>query len=195
MDRELLTLIVVVAVPAVLLATVSALVLVGVVVVLMRRRSAGDADAVELWARGAYGLWTGGEDSAGWDEHEAREALSAWHGATDRDSLLAAIDRLCAGNDANPAWDGVRAVDALRLGVAGGYLSDDQCWDEVRRVAPWLRRAYGSWDALAAAFEVGMHAWQEEHGVIDDTQRSRVRRHLPILRREVWSRIGYGAPL
>jgi len=39
-------------------------------------------EAVERWARGAYGLWTGGEDCATWTQDRAQNALKNWYGAT-----------------------------------------------------------------------------------------------------------------
>ncbi|MEQ1502066.1 MAG: DUF1266 domain-containing protein [Myxococcota bacterium] len=151
--------------------------------------------AVERWAAGAYGLWTGGEDCATWAADRARESLASWYGATDPAALAGTIDALVAGQTGNVAWDQVRALDLLRIGVAAGYLTSDQCWAQVRSIAAALRAAYPSWEALGTGFEAGMHAWQDSRDIVDPSQRGRVQRNLPALRTGVWPAIPYGAPL
>jgi hypothetical protein len=151
--------------------------------------------AVRLWARGAYGLWTGGEDCASWDPDRAQQALSSWYGADDPQGLLATIASLRAGPTGNPAWDQVRVIDLTRIGLAAGYLSVPQADDEVRHIAASLRGLYPSWEALAQGFEAGMHAWQDSRGVTDEPSRARVQENLPALREGVWPQIPYATSL
>jgi hypothetical protein len=151
--------------------------------------------AVELWAAGAYGLWTGGEDCAGWPQDRARESLSSWYGANDAEGLESTVDGLMSGATGNPAWDQVRAVDLLRIGLAAGYLTPARAAERVREAAASLRATYPSWEALGQGFEAGMHAWQDSRGITDEGARGRVQRNLPGLRSGAWARIRYDAAL
>jgi hypothetical protein len=165
-----------------------------------RRRATAWAAAMapppwELWAAGAWGLWSGAEDSAGWDRQRAVDALNAWYGAADAAGLRATIDGLMAGQTGNAAWDQARAVDLVRIGQAAGYLTPDDAAGIVRRIAADLRRRYTSWEALAAGFEAGMHAWQDGRGITDEAARGRVQRNLPHLRAVAWPGSAWGAAL
>lgn len=151
--------------------------------------------AVERWAAGAWGLWSGAEDSAAWDGERARQSLQAWYGAGDADALKRVIDGLVAGQTGNAAWDQVRAIDLVRIGVAAGYLSPEECWSVVRQIASSLRGSYGSWEELGAAFEAGMNAWQDSRGITNEGERARVRRNLPHLRSVVWPAVAWAAVL
>ncbi len=166
---------------------------------LVRRRVASAAaaampPAVQLWTLGAIGLWTGGEDSATWAPERARSSLSSWYGVTDADGLAEIVATLSEGEQTgNLAWDAVRGLDLLRIGVAAGYLAPDECWAQVRELAPPLREKYRSWEALAAAFEEGMNTWQRSRGVTDPSELGRVQRHLPVLRASFWPLVAWDA--
>lgn len=151
--------------------------------------------AVEWWAAGAYGLWTGGEDCATWTRERARTSLESWYGATDAAGLDRTIDGLMAGATGNQAWDQVRAIDLLRIGIAAGYVTREECADRVRTMAAQLRASYPSWEALGTAFEAGMHAWQDSRGVTDPAARGRVKHALPTMRSDVWPKIRYDGAL
>lgn len=150
---------------------------------------------VDFWAQGAYGLWTGGEDSGQWDEGRARSSLESWYGATGRASFDRVIDDLREGTTGNPSWDLCRALDLLRIGVAAGYISVEECQARTRAVAKVLRDHYDSWEDLATAFEQGMYAWQDGRGITDVEARGRVQRNLPTLRSYLWPRIAWDARL
>jgi hypothetical protein len=196
-----------VGVPA--LVVVAVLGLVGLVVLsgmvrwwlAMRRVQAAMAPpplppAVERWAAGAYGMWTGGEDCATWDPERARQSLQSWYGATDAASLGRTIDGLATGNaTGNAAWDQVRAVDLVRIGMAAGYLSREQGQQRIRSLAKALRARHGSWEETCSAFEAGMHEWQDSRGITDEAARGRVQRNLPQLRAAIWPQIPYDAAL
>ena len=172
-----------------------AVVLLGVVVALVTI-AAGKRKvrALRDWVRGAYALWTGGEDSGTWDQARASQSLNDWYGATGPGAFWQVIAELRGGGQTgNQAWDDVRALDLLRIGRAAQYIDDDACWTEAGKIARELRRRYRSWDELAAGFEQGMNAWQRRRGVTDPAQLGRVQRHLPALRQELWPRVRYDA--
>jgi hypothetical protein len=162
----------------------------------MRRFAAATAvPPVDLWAHGAYGLWTGMEDSATWTRERARDSLASWYGARDGAALGAVLDGLGAGQTGNAAWDQVRAVDLVRIGIAAGYLDGEAARKRVRGIATALRKAYPSWEALGSAFEQGMREWQDSRGITDPAETGRVQRNLPPLREVVWPRIAWSAKL
>lgn len=184
--------------PAVLIPVVGgAVVLLGVVIALVtigagKRR----ARALRNWTRGAYSLWTGGEDSGTWDQARASQSLTSWYGASGPGKFWEVIAELKDGNQTGSlAWDEVRALDLLRIGRAAQYIDDDACWTEAGKIARSLRRRYKSWDELAAGFEQGMNAWQRRSGVTDPGQLGRVQKNLPALRKDIWPQVRYDAEL
>jgi hypothetical protein len=58
-----------------------------------------------------------------------------------------------------------------------------------------LQAKYRSWKELAAAFETGMNAWQDQRGITDPNERGRVQRNLPKVEREFWPKIAFNASL
>jgi hypothetical protein len=158
------------------------------------RRRAREGRTVQ-WAYGAYGLWTGGEDSGQWNRDRGVSSLRDWYGVEDSAAFWAQIKELEQGQTGNPSWDQVRALDLLRIGVAAGYITDDECWDAVRRIATSLRGTYRSWEELARAFETGMLEWHDRRGVTDEQQRGRVQRNLPTLRQYTWPNIPWDAAI
>jgi hypothetical protein len=160
-------------------------------VVLGRRR----AEALVAWTRGAYALWTGGEDSATWNRDRAAKSLDAWYGAKSSGGLWGVIEDLRRGQTGNRAWDLVRALDLLRIGMAAGYVDQDAFSESASKIASDLRANYSGWENLAQGFEAGMHAWQRGRNVQNPDELGRVQRHLPRLRGEIWPRIQWGASL
>jgi hypothetical protein len=141
------------------------------------------------WAHGAYGLWSGAEDSGTWPSDRAQQSLQSWYGITDRPTLMRQVETLKAASAPAAAWDMCRAVDLLRIGFAAGYLDADDCWEHVRQIAQLLQQHYKSWEELGTAFERGMHDWQDQRR----HERARVQRNLPVLRADVWPKVAFTA--
>ena len=147
------------------------------------------------WIRGAYSIWTGGDDSASWPVDRAKQSLADWYGAQNVGGFWNVMKDLRAGTTGNLAWDRVRALDILRIGMAATYIAADQCQTEGSKIGQELQAKYGSWDELAHAFEAGMHAWQRQSGTTDPNELGRVQRNLPILRQKIWPGVAWGSPL
>lgn len=182
--------------PAILIPIAGgAVVLLGVIIAFItigagKRKAA----ALRRWTRGAYSLWTGGEDSGTWDQGRASQSLTSWYGASGPGKFWEVIAELKGGNQTgNLAWDEVRALDLLRIGRAAQYIDDDACWTEAGKIGRSLRRRYQSWDELATGFEQGMNAWQRRSGVTDPNQLGRVQKNLPALRKDIWPQVRYDA--
>ncbi len=173
-----------------------AVVLIGIVIAIVTMTiSKKKKERIPKWARGAYGLWTGGDDSGAWARERAVSSLSSWYGATHVGAFRAVITDLKSGTTGVPAWDLVRALDLLRIGVAAGYIDLDECWTEAARICKTLQSTHTSWEHMAQVFEVGMHSWQQRSGVTDPNETGRVKRNLPRLRAEVWPTAPWGAEL
>lgn len=206
MKSSILVKLLAIGLPTCLVVTVIGFVLLvaalGVLRALLRARAYASAaastpavPAVHLWTLGAMGLWTGGEDSASWTQQRARDSLGSWYGARDPAAFWTVIDGLREGQTGNPAWDQVRAIDLIRIGVAAGYCTADEGYAVTRSIAADLRPIYHSWEELAAGFEEGMLAWHDSRGVTSAAERGRVARNLPHLRAAIWPTVGFTTPL
>lgn len=147
--------------------------------------------ATPAWARGAYSLWTGGEDSGAWDQARAVNALASWYGATNAQSFWNVVNGLRQGQTGNVAWDQVRALDLLRMAVAARYIDEEKCWLESGAIGRYLQGKFRSWEELAQSFEAGMHAWQDLQNMRAAYERNRVQRNLPLLRAQIWPSVPF----
>lgn len=181
----------------VMMGAFAALTVVCIVVVLLftRWRAAQQRARLDAWVRGAFSLWTGGEDSGTWEVARAQSALASWYGVADGSDLSGVIDELRHGQTGNPAWDQVRALDLLRIGIAAKYIDEDDYRSSAAEIGTDLQRMYPSWEALAAAFEQGMNAWQARRNITDPAETGRVQRNLAKLRSEVWPQVRYAGSL
>jgi hypothetical protein len=150
---------------------------------------------LQEWTRGAYAIWTGGEDCGSWTAERAQQSLANWYGATGAPAFWGVVADLRQGTTGNVAWDRVRALDLLRIGFAARFVDDDQCWTEAGKIGVELQSKYRTWEELAQAFEAGMQSWQRQRGVSDPQQTGRVQKNLPELRQQIWPRIAYDAAL
>jgi Protein of unknown function (DUF1266) len=123
---------------------------------------------IPRWARGAYGLWTGGDDSGACARARAVNSLSSWYGATNVGAFRAVITDLKRGTTGVAAWDRVRALDLLRIGVAPGYIDLDECWTESARICKTIQSTHTSWEHLGQVFQVGMNSWQHTRALSCD---------------------------
>jgi len=147
------------------------------------------------WVHAAYSIWTGGDDSATWAAERAKKSLASWYSASNVGTFWNVIKDLRAGTTGNVAWDRVRALDILRIGMAAGYIDADQCQTQGAGIGQELQTKYRSWDELAQAFEAGMQAWQRGSGITDPNELGRVQRNLPALREKIWPGVPWNAPL
>jgi hypothetical protein len=162
-----------------------------------RRRVAFDRmkmeaeDPLKAWAQCAFLIVTGDCDYGHLAPGDGRRLLQRWwniHGAREHASTL---DDLAAAPD--NAWDLVRFILVARMGVAAGYLGDDEGWDEIRPIAARLRRAYDSWTALGQAYLAARRQWQGValDGTEDDATMRRIADNIEELRATRWVEVPY----
>lgn len=179
-------------IPVVAVACVLGGVVFAVVRVMLARRAQA---RVPAWARGAYSIWTGGEDCGAWPRDRAAKSLADWYGATSSEAFWRVVRGLRQGQTGSAAWDKVRALDLLRIGAAAGFVDDEACWKESAAIGKELQVQFVGWEQLAQAFEAGMQAWQRGRGVTDPEQLGRVQRNLPTLRARLWPAVEFTAKL
>ncbi len=151
--------------------------------------------SVDAWARGAYSIFTGGEDSATWARERAQSAFRDWYDAPSGGAAQNVIEELINGQTGNQAWDKVRALDLVRMALAAGYIDQDQSKAYQARVGQALQRSHQGWEQLAQAFEAGMSAWHQRQNQTNPHETQRVQRHLPILRSQIWPTIPWNTTL
>lgn len=57
------------------------------------------------------------------------------------------------------AWDMARAVQLIKLSFVAGYLSDDQAWAELLKLAPLVEGPFADWMDFSQSFLVGRTFW------------------------------------
>jgi len=150
---------------------------------------------LDAWARGAYAIWTGGEDSATWTMERAQSSFKNWYGAQSGGMAQNVIEELIRGQTGNEAWDKVRALDLVRIALAAQYIDLDQSKAYQARIGQALQKRHQGWEQLAMAFEAGMNAWHQRQNQTNPQETQRVQRHLPVLRSQIWPSIPWNTQL
>ncbi len=158
------------------------------------RMQAEAADPLVAWVQCAFLIVTGDCDYGHMPPGEARRMLQRWwniHGAREHSATL---DELAAAPD--NAWDLVRFILVVRMGVAAGYLDDEEGWAEIRPIAVRLRNAYDSWYALGQAYLTARRQWQGValDGTEDDATMRRIADNIEELRATRWTEVPYDLP-
>jgi hypothetical protein len=162
---------------------------------LLVRARAGARAPVERWARGAYGLLTGGQDFGELGREEAQGLLESPWGVEDARALHSTIEALEAADSDELAWDLIRVILLARLGAAAGYLDAATSWAVVSRVGARLQTHYPDWDALGRAYARGRGTWLTARGIDEPSNHALVERNMQVLTRQVWARVEYRTPL
>lgn len=153
------------------------------------------ASPIARWARGAYGLLTGGDDFGELGEDEAQALLESPWGVHDARALEREINRLEAGDTDNEAWDLIRVILLARLGYSAGYVDESASWQTVTRVALRLQASYEGWRPLGEAYARGRSEWLSSRGIDERSNHDLVERNMQVLAVKVWPKIEFRAPL
>lgn len=57
------------------------------------------------------------------------------------------------------AWDAGRYIHLVRLSFISGYLTDDEAWAEILKLAPLVEGRFDSWMEFAQSFLIGRTFW------------------------------------
>src|SRR5262245_57373657 len=116
---------------------------------------ADDRDPVKRWAKGVFGIITGGTDYGHMDKREVRRGLSEWWDINNIDEFQ---DRFRELNAERPkskpeaAWCWVRAANLARMAAGAQFISHDDSW---RLVVPFLiriQRSFIGWEELGKSY-------------------------------------------
>ncbi|XGC80353.1 DUF1266 domain-containing protein [Bdellovibrio bacteriovorus] len=57
------------------------------------------------------------------------------------------------------AWDAARYIQLVRLSFVAGYLTDNEAWAEILKLAPITETAFNSWMEFSQSFLIGRTFW------------------------------------
>lgn len=57
------------------------------------------------------------------------------------------------------AWDAARYIHLIRLSFISGYLTDDEAWAEILKLAPLVEGRFDSWMSFSKSFLIGRTFW------------------------------------
>ncbi|WP_374075406.1 DUF1266 domain-containing protein [Bdellovibrio bacteriovorus] len=57
------------------------------------------------------------------------------------------------------AWDAARYIHLVRLSFVSGYLSDNEAWAEILKLAPIIEDRFDSWMEFSQSFLIGRTFW------------------------------------
>lgn len=164
----------------------------------MRALMDGDAsDPFKRWVQSVFLIVTGDCDYAYLGRAEGRAMLQEWwqiHGArTHADTLRALAD---PGRPDN-AWDLVRFMVLARMGVAAGYIGDDESWHAIRPIASRLQHAYGDWRPMAQAYLAARRQWRgfALDGSEDDDEMEKIVDNISRLHDSRWRALPFRVDL
>jgi hypothetical protein len=158
---------------------------------------ADERDPVKRWAKGVFGIITGGSDYAHADKQELRRGLREWWGINNTDEFQ---DRFRALHAERPeskpeaAWCWVRAVNLARMAAGAQLISQDISW---RLVVPFLnliQKSFAGWEELGQSYLVAWEDWLREREINREDVEN-VADSIEALRQDVWRRLPFNQPL
>ncbi|MBX7077927.1 MAG: DUF1266 domain-containing protein [Nannocystaceae bacterium] len=154
-------------------------------------------DPYRGWVQNAFLVVTGNCDYGHLPRGEAVRMLSSWwdvHGPNEHRRMLA---ELAESGRPDNAWDLLRFVLLMRLGVAAGYVDDAGAWAGIRPIARRLQAAYGDWPAMAHAYLLARRQARglAADGTEDDASTQAIRDNIAHLHGGRWAQLPWSTPL
>jgi hypothetical protein len=161
------------------------------------KQLADDREPMRRWAKGVFGLITGGIDYGYEDKQDLRRALTQWWGINNAQEFRSRYNELAAEQPRNKpeaAWCWVRAVNLARLAAGAQFISHDESWRLVAGVLPRIQNSFAGWEELAQSYLAARDAWVRERN-IDRHRIENVEDSIKALRAEVWRKMAFKQPL
>jgi uncharacterized protein DUF1266 len=158
---------------------------------------ADERDPVKRWAKGVFGIITGGTDYGHADKQELRRGLREWWGINNIDEFQERCRALIAEQPQSKpeaAWCWVRAVNLARMAAGAQLISQDTSW---RLVVPFLNRiqkSFAGWEELGQSYLVAWEYWLREREINREDVEN-VADSIEALREDVWRRLPFNQPL
>jgi Protein of unknown function (DUF1266) len=158
---------------------------------------ADDRDPVRRWAKGVFGLISGGIDYGHSDQRDVYLALREWWGINDAQQFRVRYSELYAAQSRSKpeaAWCWVRAVNLARMAAGARFISNDESWQLIARVLPRIQSSFTSWEDLGQSYLAAWGAWLRARN-IDPQKVESVEESIQALRQGVWRKVAFSQPL
>lgn len=158
---------------------------------------ADERDPVRRWAKGVFGIITGGTDYAYRDKDDLRVALRDWWGINGPEEFRAFFGGLAAEQPQSKpeaAWCWVRAVNLTRMAAGAKFISHDESWRLIAAILPRVQVSFAGWEDLGESYLVAWHAWLRDRN-LDRRDVEDVEDNLNALRATVWRTMVFAQPL
>jgi hypothetical protein len=158
---------------------------------------ADERDPVRRWAKGIYGIITGGTDYAYRDKRELRAVLREWWGVNDTRQFQAFFGELGAERPRSKpeaAWGWVRAVNLARMAAGARFISYAESWRLIADILPRIQASFADWEDLGQSYLVARDDWLRDNHINPQSVES-VEDNINGLRATVWGNVGFGQQL
>jgi len=158
---------------------------------------ADERDPLKRWAKGVFGLITGGPDYAHGDKRDLQLALLESWGINNTEQFQDRFRRLNAERPQSKpeaAWCWVRAVNLARMAAGAQFISKDDAW---RLVVPFLnriQRSFAGWEELGQSYLVAWEDWLRDREISREDAEN-VEDSIKALREDVWRALPFNQPL
>jgi len=158
---------------------------------------ADERDPVKRWAKGVFGIVTGGTDHGHADKQDLRRGLSEWWGIDNTEQFQERFRALHAERPQSKpeaAWCWVRAANLARMAAGAQLISQDDSW---RLVVPFLvciQRSFAGWEELGQSYLVAWEDWLRDREINRENVEN-VEESIETLRGDVWRKVAFNQPL
>jgi len=149
------------------------------------------------WAKGVFGIITGGTDYGYADKRQLRLGLSEWWGINNTDEFQDRFRELHSElprNKSEAAWCWVRAVNLARMAAGAQFISQDDSWRLVDTFLLRIQRTFAGWEELGQNYLVAREAWMRDREINREDVEN-VEESIEALREDVWRRLAFNQPL
>lgn len=154
-------------------------------------------DPVRRWAKGVFGIITGGTDYAYEGKWDLRLAFqNSWEieTAEDFEEVFGELAAEAAADKERTAWQLVRAINLARMAAGAGFVDPEESWRMIGPLLPRVQKAFSGWEDLGRSYLAARDAWIREQGLQDEPMED-VEKNLAALRGGVWAETPYDQPL
>ena len=158
---------------------------------------AEDRDPLSKWAKGVFGLITGGTYYAYRNMRDLRLALREWWGINNTEQFRVRYNELYAEQPQSKpgaAWCWVRAVNLARMAAEARFISNEESWRLIARLVPRIQSSFASWEELGQSYLAAWGAWLRERN-IDRQSVENVEDSINALRADLWRTVAFSQPL
>jgi len=158
---------------------------------------ADERDPVKRWAKGVFGIITGGIDYGHTDKNDLRHGLREWWGINNTEEFQDHFRELRAElpqSKPEAAWCWVRAVNLARMAAGAQFINQDDSWRLVFAFLLRIQRSFAGWEELGQSYLVAWEDWLREREINREDVEN-VADSIEALRQDVWPALPFDQPL